>query len=375
MKLRIGIALILALGVCAGWAQQAAVVAVPSGSQSDVKALEAAITEKDMAKRVTLLEAFIQDNPKSSALSIAYSSLLMAYRTTDRDKGEKLADELLAKYTDAKNPIRRTALSAKIMNLMAQKKTAELHALAQKVLDTETDALTLMSATIADRDLADKLFEKALVERAKDPSATAAPSLDDIRWQHAQALLRIPARKADGLKMSQDVLDAANKAIADAGKLPAEDPARRRAEAMKRTMASRYQSLSRTMSDAGDYDKALQYLDLSIPKDPMGALESRSSNEMLRADIYAKMKKPDLQMECYAKAYAARMDKSTADKIAELAKTTGANTDKVYARARKLRKEGATPIKPFELKSIEGKMTTIASVKGKVTLVNFFFPT
>jgi tetratricopeptide (TPR) repeat protein len=378
MKIQISIIMILILGVCAGSAQQPAMQAMPvmpASSQDAVsKAVTAALQEKDMAKRAEALEAIIRDNPNSPQLSVVYSVYLSTLTSVDRDKAAMLADDLLVKFPDPKSPIRRAAYSNKFSALRIQKKTEEIHSLAQKVLDIETDPLLLLSAAGADDQLSAKLFEKAIAERAKDKNANASPNVDDLRWQYAQSLLRTP-RKEEGMKMMQEVIDAGNKTIDDAEKLPAEDPARRRAETLKRTMGSRYQSLSRTLSEAGEYDKALQYLDLSIPKDPTSAFEGRSSNELLRADIYAKMNKPDLQMDSYAKAFAARMDKSISDKINELAKKTGADPEKVYDRARKLRKEGAMAIKPFELKSIEGKVTTLASAKGKVTLVNFFFPT
>jgi len=373
------------LAVCATGAvlavaqpQQAAMTVVPATAaprQSEaLKALQAAMQEKDAAKRVTMLEAFIRDNPNSSALSTAYSFLLSALRTTDRDKADKLIDELLAKYTDPKSPIRRTAYSSKFMSLAAQKKTDEIHSLAQKVLDTETDPSLLVTLAMADKEFSAKLFEKAIAERIKDSNATASPTLEDLRWQYGQNLIRM-GRKDEGLKLSLDVLEASKKAIAAAQALPANDPQKRRAEMLRRTLGSRYQSLSRVMAEAGDYPKALDYLDLSVPTDPMGAFESRPSLEMMRADIYQKMGKPDLQMESYTKAYAARMDASTRDKITDLAKKTGSAPEKAFARARKMRKNSATPIKPFELKSIEGKVTTLASVKSKVTLINFFFPT
>jgi tetratricopeptide (TPR) repeat protein len=255
--MKIGISIMM-LAVCATRAvlavaqQQQATMTVASATpapQSEMlKALQAAMQEKDAAKRVTMLEAFIRDNPNSSVLSAAYSALLSTLWTTDRAKAGKLADELLAKYTDPKSPIRRAAYSSKFMSLTAQKKTDEIHSLAQKVLE---------------------------------------------------------------------------------------------------------------------------YLGLSAPTDSMEALESRSSLEMMRADIYQKMGKPDLQMESYTKAHAAPMDASTRDKITDLAKKTGSAPEKVFARALRMHKESATLIKPFELKSIEGKVTTLASVTRKLGTLTY----
>lgn len=356
-------------------AQQPAAPVMPSSPQSEAtKLLLAAMQEKDPAKRVVALEAFIRDNPGSPMLSTAYSGLLATLRISDIDKAGKVAEDLLARYPDPNSPIRRTAYSSKFSILRVQKKTGEIHVLAQRILDEESDPAILVNAATMDQELAAKLFEKAIAERQKDENAVRPPTMDDIRWQYGQSLISA-GRKDEGLKLAQSVLDAAAKDIAATEALPADDPQRRRAELLRRTLSSRSQTLSATLAAAGDYQKAIEYLDLSAPKDPMSALESRPSIEMRRAEIYQKMRKPDLQMDCYAKAYAARMDESTRNRILELAKKTGRNPEKVFALARKMRKADALPIKPFELKSIEGKVTTLASVKSKVTLINFFFPT
>jgi tetratricopeptide (TPR) repeat protein len=355
--------------------EQTTVQAAPVSQQAEaVKLLQAALQEKDPARRVAALEAIIRDNPGSSMLPVAYSSLLSALSISDREKAEKFADELLAKFPDPKSPIRRSAYSYKFVSLRSQKKTEELHALATKLLETESEPSLLILAATADKELSVPLFEKAIAERGKNPNATAAPTAEDLRWQYGQALIG-SGRKEEGLKMSQEVLEASLKSLEAAEALPPGAAERRVAASRRRTMMTRYQSLSRILAQAGDHPKALEYLDLSVSKDPMTALESRSGIESQRADIYRQMGKPDLQMESYVRAYAARIDATTREKIEALARSTGSKPEKAFDRARKLRKDGALPIVPFELKSVEGKVTKLSSVKSKVTLINFFFPT
>jgi cytochrome oxidase Cu insertion factor (SCO1/SenC/PrrC family) len=80
-------------------------------------------------------------------------------------------------------------------------------------------------------------------------------------------------------------------------------------------------------------------------------------------------------LESYTRSFAFRMNVKTLDKIRSLAERSGKKPDDYIASARQIRLEGAEPFKPFELKTVEGSSKTLDALKGKVTLVNFFFPT
>ena len=343
----------------------------PSEAQ---KLLSEIMKERDAGKRAGQLEEFIKDNPDFANLTSAYSSLLTTLRTSNPERAMTLADEILAKYPDPKAAIRSIAYTAEFYALRSQKNEKGMEELGRKILESETSPSLLQSAAASDRANSLKLLEKAIAERQKDPSPTAAPALIDLRWAYAQSLGRTD-RKDEALKLSLEVIEAAKKNAAELESLPSEDPQRRRLESARRVLRDRYQTISNMFSSAGQYETALKYLSVFEESAGDNALEGRAGLEQQRAEIYAKMGKPELQMESYARSFAARMDIAMRDKIVKLAGELGKDPEAVFERARGIRKESAAPIKAFELKTAEGLVVTLDSVKSKVTLVNFFFPT
>jgi tetratricopeptide (TPR) repeat protein len=221
-----------------------------------------------------------------------------------------------------------------------------------------------------------KLIEKALAERQKNLNPTAMPTMNDLRWSYARSLLQA-GRKEEALKLAADVMEETKKSIAEMEALPEDDPNRRPLAAAQRNMRSRYWSAASLFADAGEYQKAQDYLNLVEQGAGDNVLNGPDSLETRRADIYAKMGRPDLALEGYARSFASRMDIEIRDKIVRLAAKTGNKSDDIFARARQIRNQGAVPVKDFELKTVEGTVETLGSIrsKAKVTLVNFFHPT
>jgi tetratricopeptide (TPR) repeat protein len=331
----------------------------------------------DPARLVPQLEQFIRDNPDYPRLQRAYSSLLM-FAGMDSSNPERtlaLADEALAKYPE--NPsIRSSAIRAKLLALRAQKKDDAIKELGRKILESETDPVLLQSAAQADKADSLKLLDKAIAERKKNPSPTASPTLSDLTWSYAQSLGQA-GRKDEAFKLYMETVEEAKKNIAELEALPKEDPKRAPLTMLRMNLGSRYQTLAKLLADAGDYQKALDYVDLSQQSGGDEPLGGTARYEEVRAGIYAKMGKPELELESYAKSFAVRMDIKTRDKIREVATKNGKKPDEVLERARQIRKQNAVTIKGFELKTLDGPVVTLDSIrsKAKATLVNFFFPT
>ncbi len=324
------------------------------------------------------LDKFIRDNPDYPRLSTVYSNLLMfaSMAPWDPDRVIAVADEAVAKYPDNKS-LHGNAIRAKFGALKAQKKDGEISRLALKLLETERDPTILHVAADADEADSLKLLEKAVAERKKLSTPLGLSSdLDDLTWSYAQALGRA-GRKDEAMKLSLEAVEQSTKAVAQAEALPSASPGRSiRILMANRSLGSRYQGMANLLADAGEYDKALDYVAL-LERTPSedSPPERRAQCEDLRARIYAKMGKPDLELESYAKSFAASMETKTRDKIRELAQKNGKKPEDIFARARGIRNENAQAIKPFELKTLDGQTIALGSLQASAILVNFFFPT
>jgi tetratricopeptide (TPR) repeat protein len=331
---------------------------------------------KDPDKAVVDLEQFVRENPSFPRLENAYASLLVA---AGRSKGspEKtlaLADEALEKFSKPGSLARTAAVRAKFQSLRALKREDEVKAFGAKLLETETSPAVLQSAASqADPDTGLKLIEKAIAERSKTPDSGPAPTLDALRWEYGQGLNRA-GRKDDALKVMQESLEQSTKAIAELEALPKDDPKRGRVSMLRMLLGGRYLTLVTISSLNGNHEKALEYVALA-EKNAENPLENTSRFETLRAGIYEKMGKPDLQLESWVRAFASRMDTASRDKLLAAAAAAGVSSDEAYERARKVRRQTALAISAFELKTPDGKTAALESLRGKVTLLNFFFPT
>lgn len=337
------------------------------------KQYSAILKEQNPAKLASDLEQFIRNNPEYPNLSSAYSSLLMALARSNVKKALTLSDEVLARYSDPNAAVRYTAYSVKFM-VLGPKKKDQVSKLGLKILETETSPALLRMAAESDLEHSLKLYEKAMQERAKNPSPTAQPTMVNLRWDYALRLERA-GLKDEALKNALEVIEAAKKNIAELEALPKGDPKRRTLDSLHETMTGRFETLADLYSDLKDYQQALDCLDLAEQNKNDNTLQGRSYICGRRADLYTKMGKPDLAFENYAQTYAASMDRVTRDKIIDLAKKNGKQPGEIFARARQIRGQGAVPIKEFELKTVEGPAATLGSLKSKVTLVNFFYPT
>jgi tetratricopeptide (TPR) repeat protein len=334
----------------------------PSGGALDTKAI------------VPQLAQFIRENPDYPRLEMVYTNALMlsGYTPPDPEKTIALADEAMAKYP-GNQALRGRAISAKFAALRAQKKDEAVKELQEKLLETETSPAVLQAAAQGAGPVGARLFEKAIAERGKDPSPTASPTLDSLRWSYATSL-RTAGRNDEALKLSLEIVEENRKAIAEIEALPKDDPKRKQLTLLKMNLGSRYSSLGSALANAGEYQKALDYVTLS-EQGADNPLEGTAGYATRRAVIYAKMGKPDLELDCYVQGFAARMDFATRDKIRDLSKKADKNPDEAYTRARELRAKNALDVKGFELKTLDGGTATLDSLKRKATIVNFFFPT
>jgi tetratricopeptide (TPR) repeat protein len=330
------------------------------------------------ARLVDELQQFITDNPDFPRLENVYSNLVMfaGRDTANAERALAIADQVLAKYPAPNSTARRSALTSKLMTLQRLKRDDEIKALCARLLDTETNVSVLQAAARYDRANGVKLLEKAIAERRKNESATAAPTLDDLRWSYADAL-EAAGRKEEAKKLSEELMAESTKAIAELEALPRTDPKRSRLSMLRMTLTQRYTTMSTQATSAGQLDKALEYIDLAEQASGPGGLRSPDRFWTTRAGIYAKAGKVDLELDAYVQAFAYGLDVKTRDKIIEVSGKLGKDPEAAYARARELRAGNAKPVFVFDLKTLEGEAITLDGLRkdAKVTLVNFFFPT
>jgi tetratricopeptide (TPR) repeat protein len=330
----------------------------------------------DPAVVVPKLQQFIKENSDYPRLEAAYSTLLSYASTLKNDPAttHAIADEALTRFPNPSSPARAAAIRAKLAAYRNAKDNTAASAFGLKLLETETSPSLLEVAALFDKVNGPKLFEKAIAERAKDTDTMAAPRLDVLRWEYAQILIGV-GRRDEALKLALEVVDETKKSLADLDALPNEDARQQRRAVLQSILRSRCTSVAAMLSTAGQYQRALDYIQFAEEGAPDLARESVSDYEAVRARIYGKMGKPDLELDSYARAFSARMDIETRDLIRGLSAKLGRSPDEAFARARELRTKRATPIKGFELKTLDGPTATLESLRAKVTLVNFFFPT
>ncbi len=266
------------------------------------------------------------------------------------------------------------AVRVKLRALRALNEDEAITAFARRLLEDQTSPSVLQAA--AEIDGADrlKLLDKAVTERKKNASETEPPTLDDLNWSYAEAL-SAAGRVQEALRLAAGVIDRTRASIAALEGLPEPDPRRSRLVTLRDDLVPRAESFQRMWAAAGDYDRALLSISMAQENatDDPGA--STAKYEVQRAEIYAKTGKPDLELESWAKAFAARMDARTRDRIRERAPKVGKTAEEVFARAREIRTRNAVAIGRFTLKTLDGRRIALGSARSKVLLVNFFFPT
>jgi tetratricopeptide (TPR) repeat protein len=316
-----------------------------------------------------LLQKYIQENPKASNIDDAYGRLLGVLYKIDPVKTIQVADEILARPRDPESKLWKNAYGYKFQALHKQ-----IQDLGRKVLDTESDPAVLQTAANYDRENSPQLYEKAIGEREKDAKPELYPSLRDLHSAYARRLNEL-GRKQDALKQVLQAIDLTKARITELEALPKEDPKRRDLEWIPSSLASRYQEAASRLYDTGETGKGLEFLSRAEKVLGNPSREQRSWIEEIRGKIYTAMGRTTEALECYTRSFAFQMNIDTLDRIRSLAERSGKKPEDFIASARQIRLEGAEPFKPFELKTIEGSAKTLDALKGKVTLVNFFFPT
>ena len=324
---------------------------------------------QDDSKRRELLQKYIQENPKASNIDDAYGRLLGDLYKIDPVRTIQLADEILARPRDPESKLWKHAYGYKFQAL--QKQTQEL---GRKVLDTESDPAVLQTAANNDRENSPQLYEKAIGVREKEAKPDLYPSLSDLHSAYARRLSEL-GRKQDALKHALQSIDLIKTRITELEALPKEEPKRRDLEWIPSSLSSRYQEAASLLYDTGETEKGLEFLSRAEQVLSNPSREQRSWIEEIRGKIYNAMGRTTEALESYTRSFAFRMNIKTLDKIRSLAERGGKKPEDFIASARQIRREGAEPFKPFELKTIEGSAKTLDALKGKVTLVNFFFPT
>jgi hypothetical protein len=349
-------------------------------AQEDAAALEKKESEKrfadigkvqDEIKRRELLEKYIREYPKASNIDRAYSSLLAVLYKADVARAITLADEILARPRDPKSSVWKNAYTYKFLAL--QKQISEL---GNKILEAERDPGVLRNAAGFDRDHSSKLFEKAIAERQKNSNKGSDPDpfLDELHLAFSRKLSEL-GEKDEALKEASLGIEIARARVTEMEALPKEDPERRRLVGLKEGLAYSYKDLASLYFESGEPQEGLEAL---VQAEKLAGASSRAlrpSLEETRAKIQAGMGKTEEALESYTRAFSFRMSPAIRDKIRTLASKKGKPADGYFSRARELRQASAEPFKAFALKTDDGKPARLESLKGKVTLVNFFFPT
>ncbi len=324
---------------------------------------------QDDGKRRELLEKYIQENPKAFNIDDAYDRLLSALYKIDPLRAIQVADEILARPRDPESKLRKSAYRYKFQAL--QKLIQDF---GREVLETESDPSVLQTAANYDRENSPQLYEKAIGEREKDAKPGFYPSLSDLHSAYARRLSEL-GRKQDALMHALQAIDLTKAKITELEALPKEDPKRRDLEWIPSSLSSRYQQAASLLYDTGESEKGLEFLGRAEHSLSNPSREQRSSIEEIRGKICAAMGRTAEALESYTRSFAFLMNIKTLEKIRSLAERSGKKPEDFIALARQIRLEGAEPFKPFQLKTIEGSAKTLDALKGKVTLVNFFYPT
>jgi hypothetical protein len=150
-------------------------------------------------------------------------------------------------------------------------------------------------------------------------------------------------------------------------------------ERIQRRQVGHYRTMADLCADVGQGEKGLTYLGMAEQALAESGgeidLEQLPSLAKTRARLYEGMDDNGKALESYLQAYAFRMDRDTWEEIDSLANKGGKSLDTLMAKARDLRLARAYPFPSFELKTLSGETKTFDDVRGRVTLVNFFFPT
>jgi len=333
---------------------------------------DARVNEPSLVAR---LQQFIKDNPTSPKLETVYSSLLSAAaRDADPDTLLAIADEVEARFPESHS--RANDVTNAMTTFRQVKGETAAKALAQKLIETETNPGVLLSAAKALPAESPRLLEKAIALRRTVDSATAFPTLEDLTWAYVEALDRA-GRRDESARLQKEVVEYSRKRIAELDALPKDDPARSSLPLLRASLANRYFTLARQAVSARQYERALEYVKLSEESDANSPLEFATRYDEQRAAIYAAMKRPDLELESWVKVFANCMEIRTRDRIRELAVRVGRKPEEMLQRARDIRARSARPVAGFELKTVDGPPLSLASLtsKNKVTLFTFFFPT
>jgi tetratricopeptide (TPR) repeat protein len=355
-------------------------IAAAQQSEADRKFAEITTSttgDPEPAAIVPKLQQFIKEYPEYPGLEAAYSAML-GYAVGWRGHPETvlaLADEALAKFPDPGSSVRASAIRAKFAAYRDAKDAAGESALARRMLETETSPAMLEAAArsiSANRRLA--LLEKAIAQRAKEADASGAPTLDTLRWELAESF-SYSGRHDDAVRLAGDLINQMEQGREKVEAFQDVELRKSQLAIVRQRLSGRYSSFATILSRAGRYERALDCVQRSEQADASDPLEKISSYEPVRAGIYMRMEKPDLALESHVRAFSAGMDVRTRDAIRDLSARLGKSPDDAYARAREYRTKRATPIKGFELKTLEGATATLDSLRGKVTLVSFFSPT
>jgi tetratricopeptide (TPR) repeat protein len=343
--------------------------------QRDAKELADILKNEGLApRRIAALERFIRDNPDSAALPQAYSSLVAVLAVVDHKKAFTVADEALAKLTDV-GP-RNSIYSAKFQLLSREKNDKGIRQLGAKVLREETNWQILQTAAQFDKNGSVALLEKAIAERQKVPGATARLRYDLLSWLYAQSL-RQAKRNDEAVKIALPVVEQQRTSVADLGRAPSGDLTPAFIDGMRRSLANNCTELATTLEDAGEHQKALDYLAVADGAGDETIWGRVAVTEELRIRIYTALGQPDQALDRYARLYAARFDITVRDQIVDLARMAGRDPQSIFDRAREVRRAHAVAIKPFALQTLDRGTATLDTITAgsKVTLVNFFFPT
>jgi peroxiredoxin len=348
--------------------------ASPAQSEADKKLADIMKSGQTPERLVPLLQQFIRENPEFRRLEIVYCDLLrLASRdSSNPDRTVAIADEVLLKFTGPTSLARSFAFSTKLTVLGQRKDDGGISRLVSRILEEETSVSLLENAARATSGAhAVALYSKAISERRKNSDRSAGPTLEGLGWGYMNALKQV-GRNEEALAAGLEALELKRQALAEAEAL-GKDYRGPSVKNLRMSLSDRCMAISFLLSDMKQHDRALEYVALAESL-AGNSVELLGVIEPYRARILADMGEFGPALASYVKSFAVNMNAKTDAAIRDLSKKLARDPEEAYRAARAMRSRNAVAIPAFELKTLDGRTVTLASLRSKATLVNFFYP-
>ncbi len=255
-----------------------------------------------------------------------------------------------------------------------------LSELRREILSRETAVPVLLALPLQDPGGAEAYLERAIEltqpVAGQDETAGAFELRLAVAQQYADFLSE-QGRHGQAERWLADSMSDVESNLAAWSRLPADDA---RHEAVASLRARRLPSLLRDAAsvavETGNAEVGLGYLDRADRLAPPASREDSFPALATRARLLAALGRDREALEVATEASAIRLDPELLSAMEALAKRRGTPFEHLLSQARTQRVAAAGELPAFRLRRADnGKEVTFADLKGKVTLVNIFFPT